>query len=98
MQAEYLAYFVHSQFGTGWFSHHRLDNLRHRVAIRFLSVYPKSGAEHLLKAITESFEKSKKRCSRDNIILAEEEHPQTSAGERQLDTLMLKLFEFILVK
>ena len=71
---------MHLQFGTGWFSYHRLDNLRYCVAIRFLSVYPKSGAEHLLKAATESFEKSKKRCGRDNIILAEEEHQETNAG------------------
>lgn len=71
---------MHLQFATGWFSNLRLDNLRYRVAMRFLSVYPKSGAEHLLKAATESFEKSKKRCNRDSVILSEEEHQQAYAG------------------
>ncbi|XP_015901601.2 uncharacterized protein LOC107434631 isoform X1 [Ziziphus jujuba] len=72
-------------FATGWFSNLRLDNLRHRVALRFLSVYPKPGAEHLLKAATESFEKSKKRCNRDNTKLCEEEHQQAYAGQEDVE-------------
>ncbi|KAK9947270.1 hypothetical protein M0R45_002904 [Rubus argutus] len=53
---------------TGWFSYNLLENLKHRVQVRFLSVYPKPGAEHLLKAATESFKKSKKICSKDNLV------------------------------
>ncbi|PON71816.1 IIIC transcription factor [Parasponia andersonii] len=60
-------------YATGWFSYAVLDSFRQRITIRFLSVYPKSGSEHLLKAATESFEKSKKRCNKDNVILHEEE-------------------------
>lgn len=48
--------------------------------MRFLSVYPKSGAEHLLKAATESFEKSKRRRNKDNVMIQEEEHQQMDAG------------------
>ncbi|KAI3446704.1 hypothetical protein Pfo_003369 [Paulownia fortunei] len=45
---------------TGWFSAHVIDNLRLRVAERFLSVYPESGAESLLKSVSNRFEKSKR--------------------------------------
>ncbi|KAA8550142.1 hypothetical protein F0562_001842 [Nyssa sinensis] len=52
---------------TGWFSSHVLDSLRLRVAVRFLSVYPNTGAEALLRSATERFEKSKKIqiCTKD---------------------------------
>lgn len=53
-----------------------LDNLRHRIAIRFLSTYPKPGAEHLLKEAAENFEKSKRRLSKDSVMLNEEEHQE----------------------
>ncbi|GMN36123.1 hypothetical protein TIFTF001_005773 [Ficus carica] len=62
--------------GTGWFSYVVLDNLRHRIAIRFLSTYPKPGAEHLLKEAAENFEKSKRRLSKDSVMLNEEEHQE----------------------
>ncbi|CAK9186168.1 unnamed protein product [Ilex paraguariensis] len=45
---------------TGWFSSHVLDSLRLHVAVRFLSVYPKPGAESLLKSASARFEKSKR--------------------------------------
>ncbi|KAK4392689.1 General transcription factor 3C polypeptide 5 [Sesamum angolense] len=45
---------------TGWFSLHVIDCLRLRVAQRFLSVYPESGAESLLKSVSHRFEKSKR--------------------------------------
>lgn len=57
-----------------------LDNLRHRIAIRFLSTYPKPGAEHLLKEATENFEKSKRRLSKDSVMLHEEEHQEADPG------------------
>ncbi|KAL6532781.1 hypothetical protein OROGR_013741 [Orobanche gracilis] len=44
---------------TGWFSAHVLDTLRLRVAQRFLTVYPESGAESLLKNFSKRFERSK---------------------------------------
>lgn len=37
-----------------------LNSLRLCVAVRFLSVYPKAGAENLLKSVSERFEKSKR--------------------------------------
>lgn len=45
---------------TGWFSSHVLDSLRLCVAVRFLSIYPKPGAESFLKAASVRFEKSKR--------------------------------------
>ncbi|KAL9233143.1 hypothetical protein vseg_008174 [Gypsophila vaccaria] len=44
----------------GWFSQNALDNLKFRVALRFISVYPQGGAESVLRSISEDFEKSKK--------------------------------------
>ncbi|XP_050376747.1 uncharacterized protein LOC126791048 isoform X1 [Argentina anserina] len=64
---------------TGWFSYNLLENLKHRVQVRFLSVYPKPGAEHLLKAATESFKKSKKLCTKDNLVRDEMIQQQTNA-------------------
>ncbi|XP_017219153.1 uncharacterized protein LOC108196397 [Daucus carota subsp. sativus] len=45
---------------TGWFSSRVLDTLRFRVAVRFLEIYPKEGAELLLKNASTRFEKSRK--------------------------------------
>ncbi|XP_057954994.1 uncharacterized protein LOC131148996 isoform X2 [Malania oleifera] len=45
---------------TGWFSYRVLDSLRLCVAVRFLSVYPETGAEDLLKSTSDHFEKSKR--------------------------------------
>lgn len=45
---------------TGWFPVNVLNSLRLCVAVRFLSVYPKAGAENLLKSVSERFEKSKR--------------------------------------
>lgn len=57
-----------------------LDHLRYRIAMRFLSVYPKPGAEHLLKAATEGFEKSRKRLNKENAIRDEKDQQQADAG------------------
>ena len=67
---------------TGWFSYNLLENLKHRVQMRFLSVYPKPGAEPSLKAATESFKKSKKICNKDNVVRDEMVQQQTNAGTR----------------
>lgn len=45
---------------TGWFPSHVISTLRKRVAVRFLSVYPKPGGEYLWKSANERFEKSKR--------------------------------------
>ena len=67
---------------TGWFSYNLLENLKYRVQVRFLSVFPKPGAERLLKAATESFKKSKKICNKDNLVRDEMVQQQTNAGTR----------------
>ncbi|KAL6221467.1 hypothetical protein ACLB2K_009218 [Fragaria x ananassa] len=64
---------------TGWFSYNLLENLKYRIQVRFLSVYPKPGAERLLKAATESFRKSKKICNKDNLVRDEMVQQQTNA-------------------
>ncbi|KAL6192291.1 hypothetical protein ACLB2K_033382 [Fragaria x ananassa] len=66
---------------TGWFSYNVLENLKYRVQVRFLSVYPKPGAQRLLKAATESFKKSKKICNKDNLVRDEMVQQQTNAGD-----------------
>ncbi|XP_061989471.1 transcription factor tau subunit sfc1-like isoform X2 [Rosa rugosa] len=66
---------------TGWFSYNLLENLKHRVQVRFLSVYPRPGAEHLLKAATESFKKSKRICNKDNLVRDEIVQQQANAGD-----------------
>ncbi|KAM1201096.1 hypothetical protein FF1_017406 [Malus domestica] len=69
---------------TGWFSYNMLENLKDRVKVRFLSVFPEPGSEHLLKAATESFKKSKKMCSKDNFIRAEVIQPEDNAGKEDV--------------
>ncbi|XP_024024632.1 general transcription factor 3C polypeptide 5 isoform X2 [Morus notabilis] len=70
--------------GTGWFSSTVHDSLRHRISIRFLSTYPKPGAEHLLKEATENFEKSKRRLSKDCVMLHEEERQEVDSGNEDV--------------
>ncbi|XVF10125.1 hypothetical protein REPUB_Repub07fG0156000 [Reevesia pubescens] len=67
---------------TGWFSESMLDCLRLRVAVRFLSVYPETGAESILKSYSDEFEKLKKSCIyKDVINTHQEEHQQTNRGD-----------------
>lgn len=68
------------QFGTGWFSHNVLNCIRQRLMVRFLSVFPKPGAENLLRAATVRFEKLKRECSRNAIKLDGEECRQANLG------------------
>ncbi|KAF7132871.1 hypothetical protein RHSIM_Rhsim09G0003800 [Rhododendron simsii] len=49
-----------SECATGWFPSSVLDSLRLCITVRFLSVYPKAGAESLLKSASERFNKSKR--------------------------------------
>ncbi|PPE02926.1 hypothetical protein GOBAR_DD00048 [Gossypium barbadense] len=64
---------------TGWFSECVLDCLRLRVAVRFLSVYPKTGAESILKSCSNEFEKLKRSCLYKDVFNShQEEHQQTN--------------------
>ncbi|CAN8265036.1 unnamed protein product [Cochlearia groenlandica] len=55
-------------YKTGWFSEALLDNLRLRVAVKFVSVFPEPGFEDVLKSIQEEFERSeKKRIQKDSL-------------------------------
>ncbi|PPR85262.1 hypothetical protein GOBAR_AA35430 [Gossypium barbadense] len=66
---------------TGWFSECVLDCLRLRVAMRFLSVYPKTGAESILKSCSNEFEKLKRSCLYKDVFNShQEEHQQTNKG------------------
>ncbi|MBA0583767.1 hypothetical protein Gorai_014611 [Gossypium raimondii] len=67
---------------TGWFSECVLDCLRLRVAVRFLSVYPKTGAESILKSCSNEFEKLKRSCLYKDVFNShQEEHQQTNKGD-----------------
>nr|XP_027122143.1 general transcription factor 3C polypeptide 5-like [Coffea arabica] len=65
---------------TGWFSANVLETLRHRVAVRFLSVYPNAGAEAILKSECDLFEKSKKMRLYPKNLKANEERQQDNRG------------------
>lgn len=68
------------QYATGWFSSAMLDNLRQRITIRFLSVYPKPVVERLLREATDNFEKSKRRLNKDHVMHSEEEQEEVDTG------------------
>ncbi|XP_062170163.1 uncharacterized protein LOC133875905 [Alnus glutinosa] len=59
-------------FGAGWFSDHMLNCLRQRLMVRFLSIFPKPGAENLLRAASERFEKLKKGRNKGALKPGEE--------------------------
>jgi hypothetical protein len=67
------------QFGAGWFSDHMLNCLRQRLMVRFLSIFPKPGAENLLRAASEKFEKLKKGRIK-GALKPGEESPLANAG------------------
>ncbi|XP_057760605.1 uncharacterized protein LOC130980980 isoform X2 [Arachis stenosperma] len=50
-------------FATGWFTQNMLNCIRQRIMVRFLSVFPKPGAENLLRSATAKFEKMKRDYS-----------------------------------
>lgn len=68
------------QYGTGWFTQHVHDSFRHRVMVRFLSVYPKPGAAKLLKATSEDFEKSKRACIFKDGLKPDQQQQRISKG------------------
>jgi general transcription factor 3C polypeptide 5 (transcription factor C subunit 1) len=48
--------------------------------VRYLSIFPKPGAESLLRAATSKFEKLKRECNRTVVKLGGEEHRQANTG------------------
>lgn len=67
---------------TGWFSSHVLAAIRRRVEVRFLSVFPGTGAQKLLKNASESFEKLKRICIyKDTLKPDQEENLQINKGD-----------------
>ncbi|KAK9097837.1 hypothetical protein Syun_024882 [Stephania yunnanensis] len=64
---------------TGWLSPHEVDTLRVRVAVRFLSVYPKVGAEALLKSASIRFEKLKR------TVVLKEDSKSGEVGPRHVN-------------
>ncbi|XP_021274491.1 general transcription factor 3C polypeptide 5-like isoform X2 [Herrania umbratica] len=67
---------------TGWFSECVLDCLRLRVAVRFLSVYPKDGAESIRKSYSDEFEKLKRSCIYKDVFNShQQEIRQTNRGD-----------------
>ncbi|XWS38020.1 hypothetical protein CRYUN_Cryun19dG0094700 [Craigia yunnanensis] len=68
---------------TGWFSECVLDCLRLRVAVRFLSVYPETGADSILKSYSDEFEKLKRSCIYKDVLNPhQEEHHRGDDEER----------------
>ncbi|RDX74396.1 General transcription factor 3C polypeptide 5 [Mucuna pruriens] len=70
-------------FATGWFSQHMINCIRQRLMVRFLSVFPKSGAENLLRAATLRFEKLKRECYRHAMKLDGEGQQATGLEENE---------------
>ncbi|XP_052173802.1 uncharacterized protein LOC127789077 [Diospyros lotus] len=64
---------------TGWFSPNVLYRLRLRVSMRFLSVYPRTGAESMLRSASERFEKSKRMPIYNKDSRLDEEAQQVNA-------------------
>ncbi|KAI4332044.1 hypothetical protein L6164_016985 [Bauhinia variegata] len=67
-------------FETGWFTHHLLSCFRQRLMVRFLSAFPKPGAESMLRAAAERFDKLKRDCGKGTLKLDGEEHQHTNSA------------------
>ncbi|CAL9231422.1 unnamed protein product [Arabidopsis halleri] len=66
-------------YKTGWFSEALLDNLRLRVAVRYVSVFPEPGFEDVFKSIQEEFERSEKtRIQKDALKPYQRNHQETT--------------------
>uniref|UniRef100_M4EKT9 Transcription factor IIIC subunit 5 HTH domain-containing protein n=1 Tax=Brassica campestris TaxID=3711 RepID=M4EKT9_BRACM len=68
-------------YKTGWFSEALLDNLRLRVAVRFVSVFPEPGFEDVFKSIQEEFERSEKtRIQKDSLTSCKPDQLEKTKG------------------
>ncbi|XP_011655959.1 general transcription factor 3C polypeptide 5 isoform X1 [Cucumis sativus] len=75
-------------YESGWFSLRILNCIRQRIMMRFLSVFPTAGAEALLTAASESFEKLKRGDRKDcSKVDQEEEHEANAAVANHDDKL-----------
>ncbi|KAG5069639.1 hypothetical protein JHK85_002016 [Glycine max] len=72
---------------TGWFSQHMINCIRQRLIVQYLSVFPKPGAENLLRAATLKFEKLKRECYRHAMKLEGEECQQANLGLEENEEL-----------
>eukprot|EP00268_Persea_americana_P057617 TRINITY_DN6909_c1_g2_i9.p1 TRINITY_DN6909_c1_g2~~TRINITY_DN6909_c1_g2_i9.p1 ORF type:complete len:601 (+),score=127.53 TRINITY_DN6909_c1_g2_i9:334-2136(+) len=72
---------------TGWFSGDLFRTLMLRVSMRFLSIFPRSGAEALLQSVSERFEKCKTQQSiRRNLKSNEKENQHVGTGSSSHDS------------
>ncbi|AES79207.2 general transcription factor 3C polypeptide 5 [Medicago truncatula] len=67
-------------FESGWFSLNKINCLRQRLMVRYLSIFPKPGAESLLRVAASKFEKLKRECNREAVKLCVEERQQANTG------------------
>ncbi|XP_038710557.1 general transcription factor 3C polypeptide 5-like isoform X2 [Tripterygium wilfordii] len=72
---------VSIEYETGWFSRHTIDTLRLSMEVKFMSVYPRTGAEKLLKVTYEKFEKSKRACIYKDVSKLDHEEEQPFSEE-----------------
>lgn len=68
-------------YESGWFSLRILNCIRQRIMMRFLSVFPTAGAEALLRAASESFEKLRREDRKDCS--------KVSGGEREANAAVI---------
>ncbi|KAL0533309.1 hypothetical protein IC582_030122 [Cucumis melo] len=66
-------------YESGWFSMRTLNCIRQRIMMRFLSVFPTAGAEALLTAASENFEKLKREDRKDCSKVDQEEEHEANA-------------------
>ncbi|KAL2348666.1 hypothetical protein Fmac_002666 [Flemingia macrophylla] len=74
-------------FANGWFSQHVINCIRQRLMVRFLLIFPKPGAENLLRAATSRFEKLKRECIRNVMKLDGVESQQVNLGLEENEEL-----------
>ncbi|KAF9663088.1 hypothetical protein SADUNF_Sadunf17G0002200 [Salix dunnii] len=73
-------------YETGWFSQHMHDSLRLCVKVRFLSIFPETGAEKFLKAASEKFMRSKRACIyNDAPKPVQQEHQQINEDQETVN-------------
>lgn len=59
-----------------------------RVSMRFLSIFPRSGAEALLQSVSERFEKCKtQQSTRRNLKSNEKENQHVGTGSKWISVL-----------
>ena len=67
-------------FESGWFSVNKINCLRQRLMVRYLSIFPKPGAGSILRAAIFKFEKLRKECNRTIVKFDGVEPQQANTG------------------